>query len=487
MDVSAARTSKHRRHGAAVHMLRRPRWAPDFAHRAATVLAVVVAGVVLSAPRDASSPRPIADLSGVVVAHAQRFSRGGGGGGRGFHHQHHQHHQPPPPPQPENDFDPYEALGVARDATQAEIRQRYRKISLENHPDKQREAKDAARARGDDPEEWAAKAAERFNKANEAYDILGDEDKRAIFDRFGNAEFTDQWQFEQQQRQGNGRHRGGRQAAQQAPGDASGDFYASDSLVKRLGAGHFRRTRTKPLLVEYYAPWCVHCQQMTTAWKQAAQLLESDGVNVGAVNCERNERLCHEHRIHSYPTIMLYTVESQQQGELYQSGDHSPEALVAFVHESIRSSVVALTDQNFEQEVVRSQHLWIVDYATGWCGPCNALKPELRRFASQMSDIVRVGAVDCDVSQRLCATQQVNYYPFIKIYAPGDKHANANGGTGMPINVDMNSMPGMSTLALTSAVLRAAYAGGTPPAFVAPPVIAHAEAGDEFAIDEGEL
>ena len=64
--------------------------------------------------------------------------------------------------------DPYSTLGVARAATEAEIKSAYRKLAKELHPDRNK----------DNP-----KAAEKFSAVTNAYDLLSDKDKRARFDR----------------------------------------------------------------------------------------------------------------------------------------------------------------------------------------------------------------------------------------------------------------------------------------------------------------
>lgn len=63
--------------------------------------------------------------------------------------------------------DPYEVLGVAKGASQAEIKSAFRKLAKKFHPDQSKEAK----------------AKERFAEINSAYEIVGDKDKRAQFDR----------------------------------------------------------------------------------------------------------------------------------------------------------------------------------------------------------------------------------------------------------------------------------------------------------------
>lgn len=64
--------------------------------------------------------------------------------------------------------DPYATLGVARGASEADIKKAYRKLAKELHPDRNR----------DNP-----RAAERFSQVTQAYDLLTDKDKRARFDR----------------------------------------------------------------------------------------------------------------------------------------------------------------------------------------------------------------------------------------------------------------------------------------------------------------
>ncbi len=64
--------------------------------------------------------------------------------------------------------DPYSTLGVAKGASEAEIKSAYRKLAKELHPDKNK----------DNP-----KASEKFSDVTRAYDILSDKTKRAQFDR----------------------------------------------------------------------------------------------------------------------------------------------------------------------------------------------------------------------------------------------------------------------------------------------------------------
>ena len=70
--------------------------------------------------------------------------------------------------------DYYEVLGLARDASEEEIKKSYRKLAMKHHPDRN----------PDNP-----KAEEQFKEAKEAYETLSDDQKRAAYDQYGHAAF----------------------------------------------------------------------------------------------------------------------------------------------------------------------------------------------------------------------------------------------------------------------------------------------------------
>lgn len=66
--------------------------------------------------------------------------------------------------------DYYQILGVAKNATQEEIKKAYRKLAVTYHPDKNQSDKDAEK---------------KFQEISSAYEVLSDEKKRETYDLFG--------------------------------------------------------------------------------------------------------------------------------------------------------------------------------------------------------------------------------------------------------------------------------------------------------------
>src|ERR1700730_16536144 len=90
----------------------------------------------------------------------------------------------------------YEVLGVARGASEADLKAAFRKLAMKFHPDRNPGDKDCEH---------------HFKELNEAYDVLKDANKRAAYDRFGHAAF--------EQGMGGGGRRGGRGSGRERGAD----------------------------------------------------------------------------------------------------------------------------------------------------------------------------------------------------------------------------------------------------------------------------
>ncbi|MAF31610.1 MAG: thioredoxin [Pseudomonadota bacterium] len=94
------------------------------------------------------------------------------------------------------------------------------------------------------------------------------------------------------------------------------------------------------------------------------------------------------------------------------------------------SKVVAVTDQTFESDVVKSEKPVLVDFWAEWCGPCKQLSPVLDEVAAELGDAVTVAKVNIDDSPETPTKLGVRGIPTLMVFKNGEM-VDAKVG-GMP-------------------------------------------------------
>ena len=83
-------------------------------------------------------------------------------------------------------------------------------------------------------------------------------------------------------------------------------------------------------------------------------------------------------------------------------------------------SVLKLTDENFETEVLNSEKTCLVDFYADWCGPCKMMSPIIDEIASELGDTVKVGKVNSDENMELTQKYQIMSIPTIMVIKNGE-------------------------------------------------------------------
>ena len=78
------------------------------------------------------------------------------------------------------------------------------------------------------------------------------------------------------------------------------------------------------------------------------------------------------------------------------------------------------TDQNFEQEVLRSDVSVLVDFWAPWCGPCQMMGPIVEELAREMGDKAKVGKLNVDENGEISSKFGIMSIPAIKIFKDGE-------------------------------------------------------------------
>lgn len=81
---------------------------------------------------------------------------------------------------------------------------------------------------------------------------------------------------------------------------------------------------------------------------------------------------------------------------------------------------IQLTDQNFEQEVLRADMPVLVDFWASWCGPCRMLAPVIAEIAEEYAGKVKVGKVNVDEQPNLANRYGIASIPTVMLFKNGE-------------------------------------------------------------------
>ena len=81
-------------------------------------------------------------------------------------------------------------------------------------------------------------------------------------------------------------------------------------------------------------------------------------------------------------------------------------------------SVVKITKENFQEEVLQSQKPVLLDFWASWCGPCRMVAPIVDEIAGERPDI-KVGKVNVDEQRELAAAFQILSIPTLLVMRQG--------------------------------------------------------------------
>ena len=89
-------------------------------------------------------------------------------------------------------------------------------------------------------------------------------------------------------------------------------------------------------------------------------------------------------------------------------------------------SVLSITKENFNEEVLTSQNPVLLDFWAGWCGPCKMLSPIVNQIADQHPEI-KVGKVNVDEQPDLARQFQIMGIPTLLLFKDGKPVATSVG------------------------------------------------------------
>ena len=92
----------------------------------------------------------------------------------------------------------------------------------------------------------------------------------------------------------------------------------------------------------------------------------------------------------------------------------------------------AVTEQSFDEEVLKSDKPVIVDFWAEWCGPCHAVSPVLDRIVDERNGDLKLVKVNIDEQPELAQRFGVQSIPTIILFKEGQPAAAAIGAQPKP-------------------------------------------------------
>lgn len=80
---------------------------------------------------------------------------------------------------------------------------------------------------------------------------------------------------------------------------------------------------------------------------------------------------------------------------------------------------ITITDQNFSNEVEKSDKPVLIDFWATWCGPCRVIAPVVEELAKEYDGKVKIGKLDIDENQQTAMKYGVRSIPTLLLFKNG--------------------------------------------------------------------
>ena len=83
-------------------------------------------------------------------------------------------------------------------------------------------------------------------------------------------------------------------------------------------------------------------------------------------------------------------------------------------------SILNITSENYEKEVLKTEKTVLIDFYADWCGPCKMMSPIIDKIAEEMQDSITVGKINVDENADLAIEYGIMSIPTIVILKNGE-------------------------------------------------------------------
>ncbi|KAL5104324.1 Protein disulfide-isomerase [Taenia crassiceps] len=132
------------------------------------------------------------------------------------------------------------------------------------------------------------------------------------------------------------------------------------SKVIILTEGNFDETISahKYVLVEFYAPWCGHCQRLEPEYNRASMLLDEEGseIRLAKVDATKETGLASKYEVRGYPTLKLF----REGSPIEFDGERSAEGIISWLKRKTGPAVLTVTSADEYEEIVERNKFLVI-------------------------------------------------------------------------------------------------------------------------------
>ncbi|KAL8166833.1 hypothetical protein V2J09_008332 [Rumex salicifolius] len=162
--------------------------------------------------------------------------------------------------------------------------------------------------------------------------------------------------------------------------------------------------KNKYVMVEFYAPWCGHCQSLAPEYAAAATELKAEDAQVvlAKVDATAESKLADEYKVEGFPTIYFFADGEQKT----YNGHRNKEAIVAWLRKKTGPGINNVTTTEQAEKVLRSDSIAVVAFLDSLTGPetnefeaVSQLDDDVEFYQTSTPDVAKIFQIDTNAKR----------------------------------------------------------------------------------------
>ncbi|GFS30867.1 PDI-like 1-4 [Actinidia rufa] len=153
------------------------------------------------------------------------------------------------------------------------------------------------------------------------------------------------------------------------------------------------------VMVEFYAPWCGHCQSLAPEYAAAATVLKDEAVALAKVDATEERELAAEYEVQGFPTVYFF-VDGEHQA---YTGQRTKEAIVTWIKKKIGPGVYNISMVEDAEHVLTSENKVVLGFLESLVGPeseelsaASKLEDDINFYQTVNPDVAKLFHMDPD-------------------------------------------------------------------------------------------